>query len=42
MKILNQIELVVKKSKFVSIMYEVNDEEEIKDIITMHIKLTCM
>ena len=35
MKILNQIELVVKKSKFVSIMYEVNDEEEIKDIITI-------
>lgn len=35
MKILNQIELVVKKSKFVSIMYEVNDEEEIKDTLTI-------
>lgn len=33
MKIIKKEELIVKKSRFVSILYEINNEEEVKEIL---------
>ena len=34
MKKIKQEEIIIKKSKFIGILYEVNNEDEVKDILT--------
>ena len=34
MKLLNQTEIVVKKSRFIALMYEVTNEDEVLNILT--------